>query len=149
MKRLIFLLIVSIMSVCFSCKKEQTKEVMENTDNNKKLQTIVELNVVDYECENIYTNETYHAIFQLKNIGKNPLRLDRVSTSCGCFFAEWDRQAVNPGETSEIDVEMNWDKEGYFNQSIDVYCNIAVSPITLTVSGNVKDSTLIKKGGER
>jgi archaellum component FlaG (FlaF/FlaG flagellin family) len=140
-KHLIFLITVSITTVCLFCKKEQTSEKID-TNSNKKLQTLIEVIERDYKCENIYTNETYYATFQLKNVGKNPFYIDQISASCGCIFVEWNRQVVNPGEISEIEIEMNWNEEGYFNKSIDVYCNVDKSPIKLTVSGNVKNNTI-------
>jgi hypothetical protein len=144
-KYFIFFIAVSMMGICSFCKKEQTKGNTENTTGNKKLQTVVEVNVIDYTCENIYTNETYRVLFQLKNVGKHPFYLDQVSPSCGCISTEWNRQAVNPGEISEIEVEMNWEEEKYFSENIKVYCNVDKSPITLTISGNVKGNILKKE----
>jgi len=41
-----------------------------------------------------------------------------------------------PGKKTTISVNMVPDETGYFNKTIDVYCNIKESFIGLVVSGN-------------
>ncbi|GHT07506.1 hypothetical protein FACS189426_01040 [Bacteroidia bacterium] len=61
--------------------------------------------------------------------------INHVSTSCGCTAVEWEKQPVEPGKTADIKVEIKPEEDGYFNKTIDVYCNVKESPVKLSISG--------------
>jgi hypothetical protein len=42
---------------------------------------------------------------------------------------------IGSGKTTEIKIAMNPEEEGYFNKTIEVFCNIKESPEKLTISG--------------
>lgn len=42
--------------------------------------------------------------FEWQNAGNTPLVVTRVTTTCGCAVAAWDRQPVKPGEKGQITV---------------------------------------------
>ncbi|GHT13600.1 hypothetical protein FACS189426_18720 [Bacteroidia bacterium] len=50
--------------------------------------------------------------------------INHVSTFCGCTAVEWEKQPVEPGKTADIKVEIKPEEDGYFNKTIDVYCNV-------------------------
>jgi hypothetical protein len=97
--------------------------------------TAVEVDKTTHDFGAIKTGESSYAVFRLKNIGEHPLLISRVATSCGCASAEWERQPVAAGQTTEVKVEMKPDEEGFFSKTAEVHCNAQGSPLRLTVSG--------------
>ena len=97
--------------------------------------TTVESDKTVHEYGTIRKGSTNPAVFILTNTGRFPLVIQRVSVSCGCASADWEKQPVEPGQTTTIRVEMKPDETGYFNKTIDVYCNVIESPVRLTLTG--------------
>lgn len=46
--------------------------------------------------------EVVEQTFEVKNVGGEVLKIDRVSTSCGCTKAKVDKEEIAPGETAEL-----------------------------------------------
>lgn len=124
---------------------ELYKQLAERKINNQKI-TELTVDSMNIEVENLQVGETSIAEFQIKNTGNNPLSIINVKTSCGCTIPTWDRGPIQPGETTQIKVEVIPDYEGHFSKTIDVYCNIDSESIRLKICGNVKQKK--KKGGE-
>ena len=78
------------------------------------------------------------AKFIIINIGDHPLEINRVSASCGCTIVNWDKQPVEPGQTTTISVEMKPDETGHFIKTVEIYCNTDKSPMKLTLTGIVE-----------
>jgi hypothetical protein len=109
----------------------------EQISGNKLSQqhfTSAEIDKTEHNFGNIKVTESSKAVFQLRNTGEYPLVINRVSTSCGCLSVEWGKQAIAPGKSTQIEVEIKAE-EGHFNKTVDVHCNIKGSPIKLTISG--------------
>lgn len=64
-----------------------------------------------------------HHTFQFTNTGKEPLRLEQVSASCGCTTPQWSKEPVLAGATSSILVGYNAAAEGPFEKTVTVYYN--------------------------
>jgi hypothetical protein len=65
--------------------------------------------------------------FEVVNTGKEPMKLDNVSASCGCTTPEWSREAIAPGSKTVIRVGYNAAAEGPFDK-----------PITISFAGGTK-----------
>jgi hypothetical protein len=48
-------------------------------------------------------------------------------------------KTIEPGKTTEIKAIMNPEEEGYFNKTIEVFCNIKEAPLKLTISGTANN----------
>jgi hypothetical protein len=83
-------------------------------------------------------------VFRLKNIGDQPLLITRVESSCGCTVPSWEKKPVEPGEETEIRVEIQPEEAGAFHKTIRVYCNVEKGIIPLTVKGTVNKMTAMK-----
>ncbi|MBK7680594.1 MAG: DUF1573 domain-containing protein [Chitinophagaceae bacterium] len=44
--------------------------------------------------------------FDITNTSKTALKLDDVHASCGCTTPEWSREAIEPGATAKIRVDI-------------------------------------------
>lgn len=50
-----------------------------------------------------FKNEVKQVFFKVKNIGKHPFRLDRITVSCGCTVPSWEKGTIIPsGEEKEF-----------------------------------------------
>lgn len=77
-------------------------------------------------------------IVYVKNVGNEKLMILDVVASCGCTLVDYDKQPVLPGDSLAFNIVYNVDKKGYFSKTINIYCNIAASPIQFHVEGNAK-----------
>ena len=71
----------------------------------------------------------------ITNTGTNPLVISRISVTCGCTNVKWDKQAIAPGQTTTVRVEITPDETGSFNKTVVVYCSANESSLRLTVHG--------------
>lgn len=79
--------------------------------------------------------------FTFVNVGKGPLYLSNVTSSCGCTTPFWTKDTVWPGDTGHVDAEYEtYTHNGEFSKNLMVYSNAEfMNGITLTVSGMVYD----------
>ena len=67
--------------------------------------------------------------FGFENIGREPLRVTRLVTTCSCASATGPLQAVQPGQRAEINVRYNPEGHpGRFERRVFVYVNDAENP---------------------
>jgi len=76
-------------------------------------------------------------VFAFKNLGDEPIVINRVRSTCGCTVPEWPREPIEPGGTGEIKVVYNTASAGSFYKSIYVYSSAANSPVKLQIKGKV------------
>ncbi len=75
--------------------------------------------------------------FVFKNLGKEPLVINRVRSTCGCTVPAWPREPIEPEASGEITVKYNTAQAGSFFKSLYVYSSAANSPIKLQIKGKV------------
>ena len=75
--------------------------------------------------------------FVFKNLGDNPIVINRVRSTCGCTVPDWPREPIEPGASSEIKVIYDTSKTGTFLKSVIVYSSAANSPVKLQIRGRV------------
>ena len=97
--------------------------------------TAVQVDKTVHDYGSIRKGSAYPAVFTLTNTGNHSLIIFRAFASCGCANVEWEKQPVEPGQTASIRVEMTPDETGYFNKTLDVYCNANESPVKLMLTG--------------
>ena len=101
----------------------------------QKIVTTITIDKTVHDYGNIRKGNSNPAVFTITNTGSPPLIIYRVSASCGCTSVDWDKQPVETGKSVTIRVEMKPDETGYFNKTIEVYCNASESPVRLSVTG--------------
>ncbi|OAV73119.1 hypothetical protein Barb6_00538 [Bacteroidales bacterium Barb6] len=82
-------------------------------------------------------------VFVLKNTGKAPLAITRVTASCGCTRPEYPQEPIAPGKTGEL--KITFDPAGHpglFYKTISVYSNGKLGSYSLAVKGEVKPKVL-------
>lgn len=80
--------------------------------------------------------------FTFKNIGKQPLIINTVISSCGCTTPVWTKSPVLPGESGKIDVTFLNDQGPYpFDKSLTVYVSGLNRPVILRIKGVVHEKS--------
>lgn len=82
-------------------------------------------------------NGTYE--FEFKNVGKEPLVLSDVHSTCGCTTPKWPKEPIKKGEKGKITVIYNTKIMGTFTKPVYVTSNAKTSKVTLTIKGTVSD----------
>jgi hypothetical protein len=116
-------------------KRLYVAHILGNKTSQQQNLTSVEVDKTKHDFGNIMVEESNEVVFQLKNTGTYPLTIHNVSASCGCTTVEWDKQPAKQRESVQIRMKIKPDEEGYFDKTIDVYCNTEKSPIKLIISG--------------
>jgi len=77
-------------------------------------------------------------IFKFKNIGKSPLIISNVKTSCGCTVPTVPKEPVMPGQTAEMTVKYDTNRVSPFNKAITIYSNASEPKKVVYIKGTVK-----------
>ena len=75
--------------------------------------------------------------FHFKNIGKEPIVISRVRSTCGCTVPAWPKEPIEPEASGEITVKYNTAQAGTFFKSLYVYSSAPNSPVKLQIKGKV------------
>lgn len=141
MKKIVTLLFISLLT--FSINAQQT-EATSATDSNAPAFEF-ETEVIDYG--KVEYNGDGVRKFVFKNVGKSPLVISRIQSSCGCTVPKKPTEPILPGETGEIEVKYATNRAGGFSKMITIYSNATEKVKRLRIKGIVikSDSPVVKK----
>ena len=74
----------------------------------------------------------------VSNVGKIPLVINDVISSCGCTTVEYAKEPIRPGESIVLKINYKAEHPEHFNKTITMYCNAEGVPLKLRISGNAK-----------
>ena len=78
--------------------------------------------------------------FTVKNIGKDPLAIYEVITSCGCTDATWTREPLTSGKSGKITVTYKNEDGPYpFDKTLTVWLSALKKPVILRIRGAVHE----------
>lgn len=83
-------------------------------------------------------NKEREAEFVISNVGKLPLVIKDVITSCGCTKVDYTKKPILQSENVILKIKYKAEQPEHFNKTITVYCNADGSPFHLKISGNAK-----------
>jgi hypothetical protein len=75
--------------------------------------------------------------FKFKNVGKSPLVINDIKSSCGCTVPKKPAGPIMPGDSGEIEVKYDTHKAGGFSKSITVASNADEPVKMLQIKGIV------------
>ena len=113
------------------------KQIADGKNVETNMITSALIDKVEHDYGTILKGSTNTATFTITNVGANPFIITRVSTSCGCTTVIWDKQPIEVGKTTTIQVELTPDEAGSIRKTITVYSNASESPMRLTITGTV------------
>ncbi len=121
--------------VAFAVFAQNAAETTKAVDNKNAPEISFDKTVHDYgtvpyqgdgKCE-----------FKFTNIGKEPLILTNVRSSCGCTVPKWPREPILPGQSDIIKVEYKTNRIGRINKTITVQSNAKTRSQVLRIKGQV------------
>lgn len=101
--------------------------------------TTIEIEKTEIELKNLQLNQATTTTFTIKNTGTAPLLIKHVDAACGCTMPRWTKKPVLPNESTDVEVQVTPDEEGYFRKVVNVYCNTEQQNIALIVHGVVEN----------
>ncbi|MDL1913506.1 MAG: DUF1573 domain-containing protein [Bergeyella sp.] len=162
MKRHIVSLLMVAALLSISCKKSQTdypniletkngiddlagKKAFlpdsrkENIAKTKKSPlTSVALSRSTHDFGKIQKGKTVEHVYEIKNMGKNPLIISTIKPSCGCTVPKYTKEPIPPGKTGKISLSFDSSNfEGKIRKQAEVYANVVHLPIILSFTGEV------------
>lgn len=135
MKKLLYLVLIGLFTFQFT--NAQDKEELEKENKNAPEISFDKL-VHDYGT--IEKGADGMCEFVFTNIGKEPLILENVRSSCGCTVPSWPKEPVKKKKSGTIKVKYNTNRVGTISKSVTVYSNAKNSPIRLKITGKVIDT---------
>jgi hypothetical protein len=132
MKKIMTLLFIGMLSFSMSA---QQKNVEEKATNPNAAKFEFETEVIDYG--KIALNSDGVRVFKFKNVGKSPLTINKISSSCGCTVPKKPDAPIMPGESGEIEVKYDTKRPGGFSKTITVQSDASEPVKRLRIKGIV------------
>ena len=111
------------------------------TEDGAQIGEVVEFDKTVHDFGDISVNDgPQTCTFTVKNVGKEPIAIYEVVTSCGCTDASWTREPLQPGKTGTISATYkNEDGPVPFDKTLTVYIAGVSKPIILRLRGLVHE----------
>jgi len=139
MKKLFTLLFVGIITLTATAQQKATTTIDPNAPAFEFESEVIDYGKIEYKANGVRT-------FKFKNVGKSPLIISRIQSSCGCTTPKKPDGPIMPGKTGEIDVKYATNRVGGFSKTITVYSNATEKMKRLRIKGIVgKNPALAKK----
>ncbi|HCE56196.1 MAG TPA: hypothetical protein DER05_14850, partial [Lutibacter sp.] len=115
MRKIITLFILGFLTFTMNAQEKQATEKPKDP-NAPVFEFVTE--VIDYG--KIALNADGVRTFKFKNVGKSPLVINDIKSSCGCTVPKKPEGPIMPGDSGEIEVKYATNRPGGFSKSITV-----------------------------
>ncbi|MDR0363947.1 MAG: DUF1573 domain-containing protein [Bacteroidales bacterium] len=79
--------------------------------------------------------------FVFTNTGKEPLIIEKASSSCGCTVPNPPQYPILPGQRDSISVKYSTNRVGPINKTVTIMSNAQNSNIMMRIKGQVADNS--------
>ena len=113
----------------------------DSTEDGLQVGEVVEFDKTVHDFGDISIDDgPQTCLFTVKNVGKEPIAIYEVVTSCGCTDAQWTREPLQPGKTGTISATYkNEDGPVPFDKTLTVYIAGVGKPVILRLRGLVHE----------
>ena len=113
----------------------------DSTEDGAQVTEVVEFDKTVHDFGDISIDDgPQTGVFTVKNVGKDPIAIYEVVTSCGCTDAQWTREPIQPGKTGTITgTYKNEDGPVPFDKTLTVYIAGVGKPVILRLRGMVHE----------
>ncbi|KUO68957.1 MAG: hypothetical protein APF83_02430 [Lutibacter sp. BRH_c52] len=132
MRKIITLFILGFLTFTMNAQEKQATEKPKDP-NAPVFEFVTE--VIDYG--KISLNADGVRTFKFKNVGKSPLVINDIKSSCGCTVPKKPAGPILPGDSGEIEVKYDTNRPGGFSKSITVASNADEPVKMLQIKGIV------------
>lgn len=112
------------------------KTVVSSVD--KEALTVISFDKNKADLGDFSWNKEREIEFIISNVGKLPLVINDVITSCGCITVDYAKKPILSGGNVILKIKYKAEQPEHFNKTITVYCNAESAPFKLKISGNAK-----------
>ncbi|MDO9038965.1 MAG: DUF1573 domain-containing protein [Lutibacter sp.] len=132
MRKIITLFVLGFLTFTVNAQEKQVTEKPKDP-NAPMFEFVTE--VIDYG--KIALNADGVRTFKFKNVGKSPLIINDIKSSCGCTVPKKPAGPILPGDSGEIEVKYDTNRPGGFSKSITVASNADEPVKMLQIKGIV------------
>lgn len=100
-------------------------------------QKYIKNNRIVYDYGTIEKGANGQCYFVFTNTGKEPLIIEKASSSCGCTVPNPPMYPILSGQKDSISVKYDTKRMGGINKTINVVSNASNSPVALHINGNI------------
>ena len=108
------------------------------TSTDKDFLTVISLSTDKVDLGSFPWDTKKEAEFIISNVGKVPLVINDVITSCGCITVEYSKKPIQIGKSLTLKVKYEAEHPEHFDKTITIYCNIKNAPLRLRISGDAE-----------
>lgn len=134
MKKLISLLSIFLMCSCIIFAQNDPQN---NANKPKSKVPVIQFEKKIHDFGQMTQGDNGLCEFVFKNIGKEPLIITNVRSSCGCTVPEKPNEPILPGKKSSIKVKYDTRRIGPINKTVTVSSNATEPEIYLQIKGHV------------
>lgn len=87
-----------------SSPEDQAKR---DEEMKKMPKTTIEVLETKFDFGKLTDGDVVRHVWKVKNIGKEPLFIASVQTSCGCTAPTFAKEPILPGQTGDVELEFN------------------------------------------
>lgn len=143
LKKILYILIVVLTAIFgYACNNNTAGGIKQSNMNVSTDTAVISFREYEHDFGKITEGEKVACIFTFENIGKGPLVISSVTSSCGCTVPKYDTKPITAGNTGIVEVVFN--SSGYNGsqtKTITVRSNASKSIVLLKISGEVISST--------
>jgi len=140
MKQFIFSVVLLFAGVTAFAQEDATAGDNPNAPVMTFDQQYMKNNRIVYNYGTIEKGANGQCYFVFTNTGKEPLVIEKASSSCGCTVPNPPKYPILPGQKDSISVKYDTKRIGGINKTINVVSNASNSPVALQISGNVVEA---------
>ncbi|MEG0761990.1 Protein of unknown function [Chryseobacterium piscicola] len=101
--------------------------------------TTIALSESNFDFGKIKKGDKVSHVYEITNMGKNPLVISEVKPGCGCTAPEFTKEPILPGKKGKITLSFDSSTfDGAVQKFADVYANVEKAPIKLTFNANIE-----------
>lgn len=126
-------LVLSIVLIIASLSYGNSQEVPKNPNGPE-----IQFSKTVHDYGTIQQGGDGNCEFKFKNIGKEPLILSNVVSSCGCTVPSWTREPIMPGKEGTIKVKYDTNRIGIISKQITVMSNAKTERVVLQITGKIE-----------
>lgn len=91
-----------------------------------------------HDFGDIIQGDAVEHYFEFTNVGKEPLVISRIVTTCGCTAPTWPKEPIKPGESGKIKIVFNsTGKIGRQNKVVTILSNSVNQKDQLFIVANI------------
>jgi len=112
-------ILASLLMMCVGISAQTTTPTEAPTDITK----VLEFKNETYNFGKIPFGKAVNYEVEVKNIGKDSIKIENVQVGCGCTTPKWQPGPYAPGQTFKVELGFNGATKGAFEKTVTFYFN--------------------------